>query len=65
MATAFNLTAQINLRGPGNLKPVISKIRKELSSVTANVTVKIDPKASKSVDVITKKNRHYEQSPDY
>ena len=55
MATAFNLTAQINLRGPGNLKPVISKIRKELSSVTANVTVKIDPKASKSVDVITKK----------
>jgi TP901 family phage tail tape measure protein len=55
MAQAFNLTAQINLRAPGNLKPVVDTIRRELGRVTADVKVKIDPKSAKSVDAVTRK----------
>jgi hypothetical protein len=36
MAKAFNLTAQINLQGPTNLKPVVSNLKKQLSGITAN-----------------------------
>ncbi len=43
---AFNLTAQLNIVGPNNLKPVISNIRKQLSSVTGTVNIKIDPKVT-------------------
>ena len=43
---AFNLTAQLNITGPNNLKPVISNIRKQLSSVTGTVNIKIDPKVT-------------------
>jgi len=53
MAKAFNLTAQINLQGPTNLKPIVSNIKKQLSGITANVKLNIDPKASKNVSNIT------------
>lgn len=55
MAKAFNLTAQINLRGPGNLKPVVAQIRRELGSVSADVKVNVSPGAIKSVDAVTSK----------
>ena len=57
MANAFNLTAQINLRGPNNLKPIIAQIKRELGTVSANVQVKIDPKSAKSIDNITARLR--------
>ena len=53
MASAFNLTAQINLRGPANLKPIIADIRRELSTVSANVKVNVDNRAIKSIDSTT------------
>ena len=55
MAKSFNLTAQINLQGPANLKPVVNNIKKQLSGVTANVKLNIDPKASKNITNITQK----------
>lgn len=55
MANKFNLTAEINLRGPSNIKNVVSGIRKQLGTVTADVKLKIDPSASKNIDSITKK----------
>jgi len=33
MAKGFNLTAQINLRGPGNLKPIVAEIKREIGSM--------------------------------
>ena len=57
MAKGFNLTAQINLRGPANLKPVIAQIRKELGTVSADVKLNIDSRSIKSVDAITSKLR--------
>lgn len=53
MASAFNLTAQINLRGPTNLRPIVSQIRKQLGSIDSNINLKIDNKAAKSIDGVT------------
>jgi len=53
MAAKFNLTAQINLRAPSNLKPVVSDIKRQLGSITADVNIKVDNRALKSIDTAT------------
>ena len=56
MANAFNLTAQINLQGPTNLRQTVSRIKKELSGASStNVNLKIDPRAEKSIASATAK----------
>lgn len=55
MASQFNLTAQLNLRGPTNVRPIVNQIRKELGEIKADVKFNIDPKASKTIDVTTGK----------
>jgi hypothetical protein len=55
MAKGFNLTAQINLRGPNNLKPIVADIKRELGTIQANVSVKLDNRSAKSVDDITRR----------
>ena len=49
MAQAFNLTAQINLRGPSNVRQVVSNLRRQLGSVRADVNVNISPTANRAV----------------
>lgn len=49
MAKAFNLTAELNLRGPSNLKQLAASIRRELGTIDANVNVKIDRGAERSI----------------
>ena len=53
MANKFNLTAEISLRGPTNIKNVVSQIRRELGTVTADVQIKLDPAAAKNISAIT------------
>ena len=48
---AFNLTAQINLRGPANLSKVVSNIKKQLSTVSLNLN--INPNATKGIQAAT------------
>ena len=55
MANKFNLTAELNLRGPANIKTVVAGIRRELNTVTADVKLKIDPAASRNISTITSK----------
>jgi hypothetical protein len=55
MSSAFNLTAQINLRGPTNLKPIIADIKRQLGTVGVNVNVKLDNRAARSIDGVTSK----------
>ena len=52
---AFNLTAQINLRGPSNLKPTVSKIKRELESVKTNLDININPTSIKTLTSIISK----------
>ena len=42
MAAAFNLTAQLNLKGPTNIGSITSSIKKQLGTITANVDLKIN-----------------------
>jgi hypothetical protein len=49
MANAFNLTAQLNLQGPANVKAVVAGIRKDLKGLNLDLKVNIDSKAQKTV----------------
>lgn len=53
MANSFNLTAQINLQGPKNLKKISSDIKKQLGNIQADVNLKIDPKSAKNIKTVT------------
>jgi hypothetical protein len=55
MSQSFNLTAQINLQAPANLKTVVAQIRREFGSVSADVKVNISPQSARSIDNV--KNR--------
>ena len=37
MAKGFNLTAELNLRGPSNLRSIVSNIKSQLNSVSVNI----------------------------
>jgi len=49
MAAAFNLTAQLNLRGPSNVRQIASDIKRQLGTITGDVKLKIDPSATKNI----------------
>lgn len=49
MSQAFNLTAQLNLRGPSNVRTIVADIRRQLGTVTANVNLRVDPNANRSL----------------
>lgn len=49
MASAFNLTAQLNLRGPSNVNQIVSDIKKQLGTITGDVTLKINAQATKNI----------------
>lgn len=55
MAAAFNLTAQLNLQGPTNLKPIVSKIKKELGSIKTTVDIDIKSTSIKNITAISSK----------
>ena len=49
MASAFNLTAQLNLRGPSNIGKIVSDIRRQLGTVKGNVDLKINAASAKNI----------------
>jgi hypothetical protein len=53
MASVFNLTAQINLQGPANLKPVVAQIKRSLSGINTNININVDSRSAKGVDNLT------------
>jgi TP901 family phage tail tape measure protein len=53
MAKSFNLTAELNLRGPSNITTVVAGIRRQLGSITANVDLKINPTTTRNVAQLT------------
>jgi len=59
MAKPYNLTLQLNLQGPSNLKPVVSRMRKELESVSRgnSLNISINKKSLNSIDKATKRLR--------
>jgi|688.fasta_scaffold00568_41 TP901 family phage tail tape measure protein len=53
MAQAFNLTARINMQGPYNLRPIVSKIKKDIGAIKPELKFKLDPAAASNVKKIT------------
>jgi len=53
---AFNLTAELNLRGPSNLNQVVSNIRRQLSTVTLDLN--INPNTSRGIQAVTSNVRN-------
>ena len=52
MASAFNLTAQINLRGPSNVRNIVSDIRRQLGTITGDVNLRINPATTRNVTTL-------------
>ena len=50
----FNLTAQINLQGPGNVKKVVAGIQKQLNGLKADVNLNINPATVKTLQSANK-----------
>lgn len=48
---AFNLTAELNLRGPSNINQVVGNIRRQLSTLTLDLN--INPNTSRGVQAVT------------
>jgi hypothetical protein len=53
MAKAFNLTAQINLQGPTNLKPIVANIRRQLSGIKVDLDIDVKANAARNIADIT------------
>ena len=49
MADAFNLTAQLNLRGPSNIRTVVADIRRQIGTVNADLRFRIDPTTTRNL----------------
>ena len=49
MSRSFNLTAELNLRGPNNIGPIINNIRRQLTGINVNVGVRVDPRANRDI----------------
>ena len=46
---AFNLTAQLNLKGPSNVGSIVSSIKNQLGNISTTVKFTLDPNAAKNV----------------
>jgi len=62
MAKGFNLTAEINLRGPSNVRQVVSGIRKQLTGINADVSVKISPQTAKNINTANKSFQNFNKT---
>jgi TP901 family phage tail tape measure protein len=49
MAQGFNLTAEINLRGPSNIRTVVADIRRQLGSIDVNINPRLDQNAARNI----------------
>jgi TP901 family phage tail tape measure protein len=49
MAGAFNLTAQLNLKGPSNIGNIVANIKNQLGNINATIKFTLDPNAAKNV----------------
>lgn len=62
MARGFNLTAEINLRGPANIRQVVSNIQKQLGTISANVNLNLNSTTNRSITQINNNLRVLNQT---
>jgi TP901 family phage tail tape measure protein len=59
MARGFNLTAELNLRGPSNIRTIVADIRRQLGTINANVNVRLDPGVARNIGVLNQTFRAF------
>jgi TP901 family phage tail tape measure protein len=52
MSRGFNLTAQLNLRGPTNIGTIVADIRRQLNGITANVNINLNANTARNIGQI-------------
>ena len=62
MARGFNLTAEINLRGPSNIRQITANIRRQLGNINANINLNIDRNASAAITQVNNNLRVLSQT---
>jgi len=59
MARGFNLTAELNLRGPSNIRTVVADIRRQLGTINADVNVRVDPNVTRNITTLNQTFRNF------
>jgi TP901 family phage tail tape measure protein len=59
MSRGFNLTAELNLRGPSNIRTVVADIRRQLGTINANVNVRVDPGVTRNINTLNQTFRNF------
>lgn len=54
MSKGFNLTAEINLRGPSNIRQIVSDMRRQLGSIDTNINVQINQQTNRQINTINR-----------
>lgn len=49
MAKSFNLTAELNLRGPANIRTVVADIRRQIGTINVSINPQISSSASRNI----------------
>ena len=62
MARPFNLTAQLNVQGPAGIRPVVQKLRRELSGIKADLKVDISPAAARNASKLNQQIKQLQGS---
>jgi TP901 family phage tail tape measure protein len=62
MAKGFNLTAEINLRGPANIKQVVKSIKQQLGTINANVNININSSTTSAINQINNRLNNLNQT---
>ena len=52
MAAKFNIVAELSLRGPKNLGPLVKNIQRQLQGVNIPVNIKVDAQAQRALNQI-------------
>ena len=52
MAAKFNIVAQLSLRGPRNIRPIVADIQRQLGNINANINLQLNRNASKQLSHI-------------
>ena len=62
MARPFNLTAQLNVQGPAGIRPVVQRLKRELSGIKTDLKVDISPAAARNASKLNQQIKQLQGS---
>ncbi len=62
MAAKFNIVAELILRGPKNLRPVVADIKRQLSGISADIDIKVSSKQARQLAAINSQVNNFNKT---